>query len=87
MASNSRAWRHASAVVVAATPAITGTRPAAASSVTSTTRFFCSHERYANSPVLPSGARPWTPAAMTCSQSRPRTPSMTAPSSSMGDTR
>ena len=40
-----RAWRVASAMVVAATPAITGTRPAAASSVTSTTRCFCAQSR------------------------------------------
>ncbi len=35
----------ASPIVVAAMPATTGTRPAAAASVTSTTRRFCGQER------------------------------------------
>jgi hypothetical protein len=43
--SSAAAWRTASAVVVAATPATTGTRPRAASSVTSTTRRFCGQLR------------------------------------------
>ena len=45
MSANARAWRQASSVVVAATPAVTGTRPRLASSTTSTTRRFCSQSR------------------------------------------
>ncbi len=41
----SRAWKIASAMVVAATPATTGTRPRAASTTTSTTRRRCGQLR------------------------------------------
>ena len=60
----------ASAVVVDATPATTGTRPRAACTTTSTMRRRCSRFRYANSPVEPSGVRPCTPAAIRSSTRR-----------------
>ena len=43
--SNSRAWKTASAIVVEATPATTGTRPLVASITTSTTRRRCGQVR------------------------------------------
>jgi hypothetical protein len=45
MRSNSRACETASAIVVEATPATTGTRPRAASTTTSTIRRRCGQER------------------------------------------
>src|SRR3954471_13295272 len=83
----SRAWKTASAIVVAATPATTGTRPPAALTTISTTRRRWGQVRYANSPVDPSGVNPCTPAAIRSLQRRSSTSFMTSPDGLTGETR
>src|SRR3954468_21360612 len=83
----SRAWKTASAIVVAATPATTGTRPRAALTTISTTRRRWGQVRYANSPVDPSGVNPCTPAAIRSLQRRSSTSLMTSPEGLTGETR
>ena len=66
----------------------TGTRLAAASITMRTISLRCSNERYANSPVLPKGARPCTPHRIKCSTRSRSTRSRTRPAdSSIGETR
>ena len=55
----------ASAVALEPAPAITGTRPAAASITSSTTRSCSAWDNVGDSPVVPTGTRPWVPCA-TC---------------------
>ena len=45
-------------------PAITGTRPSATSITSSTTRSCSSCESVGDSPVVPTGTRPWVPCSM-----------------------
>ena len=81
------AWNTASAIVVAATPATTGTRPLAALTTTSTMRRRWAQRRYANSPVDPKAANPCTPAAIRSLHRRFRTSSTTSPEGKTGETR
>ena len=69
----------ASAVELEPAPAITGTRPAAASITSSTTRSCSAWERVGNSPVVPTGTRPWVPCSMCHSTSAPSAASSIPP--------
>src|SRR5579859_650406 len=51
----------ASSVEFEPAPAITGTRPADASTHSSTTRLCSAWDRVGDSPVVPHGTRPWLP--------------------------
>src|SRR5665213_2499927 len=61
-------------------PAITGTRPAATFTHSSTTRRCSSWLKVADSPVVPAGTRPCTPPAICRSTRRINASSSTAPS-------
>src|SRR5690242_17121712 len=70
-----------------ATPQITGTRPPAASMTAARTWRRAGSSRDAVSPVEPSGSRPCTPPARTCSTRRRVPASSTAPSRVSGEIR
>ena len=61
-------------------PAITGIRPAAASTTISTQRPCSSWESVGDSPVVPTGTRPWLPSATCHSTSSASAFSSTLPS-------
>ena len=85
-ASASREARITSSVRSAPVPTRTGTRPRAVSTTVRATSWRSSSSSERNSPVLPSGIRPWMPSPICHSVKRRRTAESTDPSAPNGVT-
>src|SRR5215210_3562087 len=70
--------------LVADTPTITGTRPAAARATAPTTARRSAASRLPDSPIVPFATRPWTPASRYAATLRSSARSSTSPSASNG---